>query len=87
MLFENLPRTKRIIRMKVVDAGCGRGGNWIAFECWKCGHETGWLTDEWTVTENRRGLPCPVCNPGIEHSDEVHALRRSALNTGEKTDG
>ena len=61
-LFENLPRTKRKVRMRVVDAGYGM----IEFECWKCGHNTGWVEDNNTLTENRRGPPCPICNKGID---------------------
>lgn len=57
LLFDNLPRSKRKVRMHVADAGQG-----IRFECRKCGYNTGWINDEWTVTENRRGHPCPVCN-------------------------
>jgi predicted RNA-binding Zn-ribbon protein involved in translation (DUF1610 family) len=59
MLFQKteLPRSAPVKRMHVADAGDG-----IRFECPHCGHDTGWIADEWTVTENRRGLPCPECN-------------------------
>ena len=52
------PRAKPIKRMHVADAGIGC----IQFICQHCGHNTGWVKDEWTVTENRRGHPCPICN-------------------------
>lgn len=62
-LFNNeLPRSARLTRMKVADSGNGPSGKVIHFKCWKCGHDTGWIKDEWTTTENNRGLPCPKCN-------------------------
>lgn len=51
-------RKHRYWRMRVIDAGQGC----IQFRCPRCGHNTGWIIDEWTVAENRRGLPCPNCN-------------------------
>ncbi|WP_107495541.1 hypothetical protein [Thalassobius sp. I31.1] len=53
------PRAKPRVMMHVADAGEG-----IRFECEKCGHDTGWIADEKSVSENKRGLPCPVCNEG-----------------------
>lgn len=53
-----LPRAKSVKRMHVIDAGDGV----IQFRCGHCGHETGWMADEWTIAENRRGRPCPNCN-------------------------
>lgn len=62
-LFPNAPRSPRKVRMRVMDAGhLPHGVKGIEFECKKCGHNTGWIEDIWTVTENRRGLPCPKCN-------------------------
>lgn len=55
---EEIPRSKPQRRMHVADAGQGS----IRFVCGHCGHDTGWVRDEWTVTENRRGHPCPKCN-------------------------
>jgi len=66
MLFakEDLPRSAPVKRMRVADAGYLLGGaKDIRFECPHCGHDTDWIADELTVTENRRGLPCPCCNP------------------------
>lgn len=56
-LFElaKKPRTKR---MRVADVGQG----FIQFVCPRCSHATGWIKDEKTITENKRGLPCPKCN-------------------------
>ncbi|TNE55190.1 MAG: hypothetical protein EP341_05415 [Sphingomonadales bacterium] len=65
MLFakNDLPRAKRVKRMHVADAGQLPGGSpGIRFECPYCRHDTGWIKDEWTISENRRGQPCPVCN-------------------------
>lgn len=66
MLFKkkDLPRHKPLKRMHVADAGHLPGGApGIRFKCSCCQHDTGWIADEWTVTENRRGHPCPRCNP------------------------
>lgn len=52
------PRRPRLKRMRVADAGPGC----IQFICPHCGHDTDWIEDEWTLTENKRGLPCPKCN-------------------------
>lgn len=54
----DLPRRPRVKRMHVSDAGHGC----IEFTCRHCGFCTGWIRDEWTITANRRGLPCPECN-------------------------
>ena len=69
MLFDRteLPRARPVKRMHVLDAGhIGGGQKGIRFKCGHCGHDTGWIADEWTITENRRGQPCPVCNAGNE---------------------
>lgn len=59
MLFakKELPRSKPVNRMHVADAGEG-----IRFKCLHCGYDTGWIADEWTITQNKRGHPCPKCN-------------------------
>lgn len=58
------PRSQRVWRMQVADAGHMPGGavKGIQFICPRCGHDTGWIEDSWTITQNRRGLPCPCCN-------------------------
>jgi hypothetical protein len=62
-LFPDLPRLPRIKRMRVKDAGQSGGCKVIWFACPHCSHETGWIRDERTITQNRRGIPCPHCNP------------------------
>lgn len=65
-LFPDAHRRPRRVLMHVVDAGhrpCG--GKGIQFRCGKCGHDTGWIPDNKTVSENRRGRPCPMCNEGV----------------------
>ena len=65
MLFEKttLPKAAPIKRMRVADAGEMTGGKkGICFVCSRCGHDTGWIEDVWTISENKRGLPCPCCN-------------------------
>ena len=57
------PRSKNIKRMHVRDAGnhpCG--GKVIEFQCKHCKYNTGWIKDSKTITENKKGLPCPKCN-------------------------
>lgn len=60
---EQCPRRKPVKRMHVVDAGhLPDGCNGISFACPHCGYETGWIEDDLTVSQNKRGLPCPECN-------------------------
>jgi len=53
--------------MHVCDAGnssCGPvdgSSAVVKFSCRRCGHESEWLFG-FTVTEAKRGIPCPVCN-------------------------
>lgn len=56
--------------MHVVDAGYSDGragfvGDCVQLECRRCGHNTGWIPMR-TVTEEKRGRPCPQCNKGDE---------------------
>jgi len=74
MLFApgDLPRRAPIKRMHVADAGHDPSGTKsIRFECRRCGHDTGYVDDIWTISENRRGHPCPVCNPSLSHAREA----------------
>lgn len=48
--------------MHVCDAGCGDSAPIAQLQCQKCGHRSGWLKFD-TVTEAKRGLPCPKCKP------------------------
>lgn len=68
-LFDDDPKSRarpRII-MRVVDAGdsgCSvsdGGSHIVVFQCGKCGHRTDWTLVK-TVTEGKRGKPCPKCN-------------------------
>lgn len=61
LLFDKgaLPRKSPVKRMRVTDAGQGC----IQFICPHCNYDTGWIKDEKTIAENKRGLPCPKCNP------------------------
>lgn len=36
-------------------------GATVRMRCKRCGHQTGWL-DFLTLTEAKRGIPCPKCN-------------------------
>jgi DNA-directed RNA polymerase subunit RPC12/RpoP len=55
------PRKKREWMMHMIDAGSLDNNRNIAqFRCARCGHESDWM--EGTVTEIKRGVPCPVCN-------------------------
>lgn len=60
-LFD-LPRAKPRKLMHVFDAGPAEtGGHMIRFHCARCDHETDWMLVA-TVTEAKRGIPCPRCN-------------------------
>jgi hypothetical protein len=52
--------------MHVFDAGPddGEASHLVRFTCKRCGYETGWVRVE-SVTEGRRGKPCPTCNESI----------------------
>lgn len=63
------PRKKPSKLMHVCDAGNEVGGaateskrHVVRFSCSRCGHETDWMIVE-SVTEGKRGIPCPQCNP------------------------
>lgn len=65
LLFDktDIPRSPAIKRMTVMDAGnFPDGAKCIEFECRRCGHNTGWIYDELSVSENKRGIACPKCN-------------------------
>lgn len=63
MLFDELPRDKRrTVRMHVVDAG---GDYDVHMQCQRCGYDDGWTNLEHaglTISDAKRGLPCPKCN-------------------------
>lgn len=63
---EEAPRHRNKPRklMHVVDAGCGDNGykQMVEMECGHCGYRSGWFGTDKTVTEIKRGFPCPECN-------------------------
>lgn len=56
------PPTPRRWRMHVIDAGPGEEGSIAVFRCPRCGRQTDWIRIK-SVTEARKGIPCPTCNP------------------------
>ncbi|WP_316172127.1 MULTISPECIES: hypothetical protein [unclassified Bradyrhizobium] len=62
-LFEKPPRTTRGVLMHVIDAGANLTGPGLIcqLQCRKCEHKSEWFVFA-TVTEAKRGLPCPRCN-------------------------
>lgn len=63
-LFGERPRRPARVLMHVFDAGHLPGGQkGIVFRCSRCGHDTGWIRDTQSVSDNKRGMPCPQCNP------------------------
>lgn len=77
------PRAKRRVMMHLFDAGDPGyvfDGDYIArFECSKCGRKTGWLMMQ-TITEGRRGVPCPKCNKSSRR-EILEILKRKTLHT------
>jgi hypothetical protein len=59
-LLEKPKRRTRGQLMHVCDAGCGEEKPIVQMRCAKCGYESGWYEFD-TVTEAKRGLPCPQC--------------------------
>lgn len=60
-MFEK-PRKKRERLMHVCDANSEEPGEQhIRYCCQRCGYESGWETAA-SVTEAKRGKPCPNCN-------------------------
>lgn len=57
-------------RMHVIDAGESCGSKMILFACRRCHHHTSWMVDLASVSANRRGRPCPVCNRLEEREGE-----------------
>lgn len=57
----DLPRTPPIKRMHVIDAGYDHGH--VHMHCDHCGYDDGFqFVYDNTLTELKRGLPCPECN-------------------------
>ena len=58
---EEFPRSKPKKRMHVVDAGTDFGH--VHMVCKHCGYDDGFqFKYDNTITELKRGLPCPECN-------------------------
>lgn len=65
---ELLERPKRKVRgqlMHVCDVDAQSSGVIVQMQCPKCEYQSGWITFD-TVTEAKRGLPCPECNKATE---------------------
>ena len=56
-------RPKRLMHVCDSAGSCDEegGGAMVRMWCLRCSHETEWLTFP-TVTEAKRGIPCPKCN-------------------------
>lgn len=59
--FERPPRKPARVMAKLDDAG-GESVQMARYSCRKCGWDSGWIEDERSDTEIRRGIPCEVCN-------------------------
>jgi hypothetical protein len=55
------PKRKRVRMAHVVDAGNGCESMVVQFGCKVCDWRSDWMKMR-TVTEGRRGVPCPKCN-------------------------
>lgn len=63
-LFPKSKRKPPRVMMALYDAGDGHGdtdGYIACFKCKKCGHKEEWVQMR-TITEGKRGIPCPRCN-------------------------
>lgn len=61
-----IKRMRSKANMYPIDAGPGPGDQIMALmECPKCGHDGGWWDFD-TLSEAKRGTPCPVCNATTE---------------------
>lgn len=60
--FEMFPKPPRpyIWRMHVIDVA-NDGPATVKMRCQRCDHVSDWIAFE-TVTEAKRGAPCPECN-------------------------
>ncbi len=61
--YEKPPRQRHRKLMHVVDAGSGSAeGHHVNFVCGHCGHDDGWAVYDDTISDLKRGVPCPKCN-------------------------
>jgi hypothetical protein len=79
LLFDrsDLPRSPQVKRMRVRDAGQSGGHKVIQFVCPHCNYDTGWIINERTITENKRGIPCPRCNEQSNQATEATTMSRN----------
>jgi hypothetical protein len=68
-MFERPPRKTRGQLMHVCDAGAGEDKPVVQFECRKCHFQSDWYQFD-TVTEAKRGIPCPRCNE-VKSADQA----------------
>lgn len=61
-LFHRQPRAKPRKLMHVYDYGSEMA--W--FKCAHCGYDDGW-TEAGKLSDDKRGRPCPKCNPALSH--------------------
>jgi hypothetical protein len=59
-MFPKISTPRRVL-MHCEDTGSNGPGRMGHFRCRACGHE-GWYRD-CSMTDIRRGIPCPNCNP------------------------
>lgn len=62
---EDLPRSVPKVLMHVIDAGCGT----VCLECPKCKHEVDVEDCKYSITEFKKGIPCPKCNSTSKAGD------------------
>lgn len=60
------PRAKPRVMAHVFDAGCSCETELARFECKRCGWQSDWLSVA-SISEGKRGVPCPKCNQGATH--------------------
>lgn len=58
---KKLPRRSPRVMMQYRDGGVGNEGEIVQYECPKCSTRSGW-EDAGSITEVKRGIPCPECN-------------------------
>jgi len=75
------PRTPRVKRAHVIDAGDGQGDHpyGAQFKCKVCQWESSWWCFN-NITEIRRGVPCPNCNP-VQTDDNLPILNLPMIGT------
>ncbi len=63
--FDRPKRKPARIMAHLVDAG-GESDPMAHYICGKCGWDSGWIVDRRSVSEIKRGVPCPNCNAAAE---------------------